>query len=73
MGLLQNAEFYPKCRLKPMLGINVIRSVISLSKPPQAPLHLLNQVAPFLESAVTHFRGLSALFFFFFCKENIHC
>lgn len=63
MGLLQNSEFYPKCRLKPTLGINVIRSIISLSKTPQAPLHLLNQVAPYLESAVTDFRGLFALFF----------
>lgn len=67
MGLLQNGEFYPKCRLKPLLGINVIRSIISPSKTPQAPLHLLNQVAPYLESALTHFRGLFA---FFFCKEN---
>lgn len=62
MGLLQNGEFYPKCRLKPMLGINVIRSIISLSKTPQAPLHLLNQVAPYLESAVTHSGGLLACF-----------
>lgn len=62
MGLLQNGEFYPKCRLKPMLGINVIRSIISPSKTPQAPLHLLSQVAPYLESAVTCSRGLLACF-----------
>lgn len=45
-----------------MLGINVIRSIISPSKTPQAPLHLLNQVAPYLESALTRFRGLFAFF-----------
>lgn len=73
MGLLHNGEFYPKCRLKPTLGINVIRSIIFLSKPPQAPLHLLNQVALYLESAVMHFRGLSAFFFLSFWKENMLC
>lgn len=58
MGLLHNAEFYPNCRLKPMLRIYASRSIISLPKPPQAALRLLSQVAPCLESAIMHFRGL---------------
>lgn len=50
-----------------MLGIYAVRSIISLPNLPQAALHLLNQVAPYLESAVWHFRGL---FSFILAKKS---